>query len=297
MTTLQKTSPMRLRFAVAALAFILAGCPNPGAETVDKEQDKQSQTTDPQDSQEPAPPVVHTLGLVSATIQEARYEVGPTHYRLPLPLGHFRAKDAPEPSPYLDLIRLKERPDGAAGQYVSAYSGDDTHRFYIAPLAPHLDALSITLGGQAATWRRAEGNTLVVGFPAEAQGDLVVTVAPMSDLHFPTEVYDPSAYKTFAQTTVVSQAAMMAHYAAHDATASLSVAVHELNGDPSTGLTASNFRIETSERPAVTREAKESAAGVYQIKAAFDSLYGAQASRRSLTLEVVNPSIREEVKP
>lgn len=294
MTTLQKTSPMRLRFAVAALAFILAGCPNPGAETVDKEQDKQSQTTDPQDSQEPAPPVVHTLGLVSATIQEARYEVGPTHYRLNLSFGYFQAKDEPEPSSYRGMQHFKERPDGAAGQYISATSIDETHRFYTVPLAPYLDALSITLGGQTATWRRAEDDTLVVGFPAEAQGDLVVAGAPMSDLRFPAPVYSPSPYTTFEAMSTIPT---MGHLTAHSGTASLTVAVHELNGDPSTGLTAPNFRIETFECQAVIREAQEIAAGVYQIKAAFDSLYGAQASRHKLMLEVVNPSIREEVKP
>lgn len=290
---MRRTPRLPLRFALAALAIALTGCPNPAVDTSDKDPKTNPQAEEPDAGKAPTEPMIHTLGLVAARIVEARYESGKPFYRLNPPLGYLRAKGAAVPG--LSMFLYKPRPDGPAGAYVSAGIDDYTHSFQAAPLAANVAALEISLGGEGASQRDVDGSTLRVSFPAGAQGDLLLTAKPESGLSFKRESYSPS--QTTFEAAYVLPASSLAYYSAHDATASLTVAVAELNGDPCVGLAAANFRLVADYLPGVIGETRETAKGTYQVIATFRELSGEKAQPRNLALEIVNPPVREEVKP
>lgn len=302
---------MKLRFSLLALAIVLTGCPSPGPGTSADPEPRPSASPTPLD--DPTGLAINTLGLIKAELQAVTFTHGKAWYEFNL--GHFGIllEKAPENPLQPGDTRLRLREGGEEGQYIAVEALDEdppqdyTHFLRPVPPAEIWQQLVITLGGQAAETRSLAASRMTVTFPAHARGDLVVTPPAYSLLrvmrtHWP-ETPSPNPYYTFESSQVIPRGDQDG-MAFHDATASLTVAVSELDGQPSGGLTAANFalwtpmfRKDASTLQGQIRTVTETSPGRYRVVSTFERLDGPSATPRKLTLRVGNPTLQQEVTP
>jgi hypothetical protein len=305
-------SSVKLRFSLLALAIALTGCPNPGPGTSADPDPSPSASQSPGGDQ-PALEI-NTLGLIKAELQASTFTLGKARFVITLSdLGFLLEMSATTPTFSDKLVKVLE--GGGAGQYVvdfwsSSVSPEDyTHVFRRAEPADHWQELGVTLGGQADVTRSLDANLMTVSFPANAKGDLVVAAPDGSSLRavVPHRNADtppgPPAYWTFDERVTIPES-QQNWVAFHDATASLTVAVNELDGQPSTGLTAANFAIATpldefnfQSIKGKVQSVAETSPGKYQVVSTFEGLRGKGAMTRTLILHVGNPRVQQEVTP
>ncbi len=305
-------SSVKLRFSLLALAIALTGCPNPGPGTSADPDPSPSASQSPGGDQ-PALEI-NTLGLIKAELQASTFTLGKARFEITLSdLGFLLEMSATTPTGGDKLVKALE--GGEPGQYVvdywtsSTHPEDYTHVFRRADPADHWQELGVTLGGKADVTRSLEANLMTVSFPEDAKGDLVVARAAASPLRalVPHRNADtppgPPAYWTFDESVTIPES-QHNWIAFHDATASLTVAVNELDGKPSTGLTAANFTISTpldefnnQSLKGKVRSVAETSPGKYQVVSTFERLSGKGAMTRTLILQVGNPRVQQEVTP
>lgn len=298
---------MRRHFALLALAIALTGCPNPGPVTGGNPDATPTPTPSSSPSADPGLEV-KTLGLVKATITASSFALGIPTYDVHLGNLGTLAEKAETPPAFSEFFKFPHSVE-FPHSYALTNPADHTHTFVRVFPEDVFQDVEFTLGGKPAIQRELVGNSVRVTFPADAEGDLTVTRPANSSLLFrkqhlvainPVEFL---AHNTFeaSQTTPADEADLMA---VHTATASLTVSVSELTGEPSTGLSAAHFSLATTHTvlPAFPIKGKvvavtETEPGVYAVTATFEGLNGRGAKSRKLTLQVGNPTLHTEVKP
>lgn len=294
-------SPMKRHIPLLALAITLSGCPGPdtGPDTSANPEPTPTATVKPDD--QPALEI-KTLGLVKAEITASSFALGLPTYQLYLPpFGHLSPLDGPPPTGTIEYYK-------PFGDIPNAYTGtndnDATHVFTWISAESIVDDMIITMGGQPATSRTLSDGVMRVTFPAQAHGDLRVTRPEGSTFVVKTSNRDsyPPSYTFDDSRTILADETE--YYAYHAATASLTVKVRELSGEPSTGLTAAHFSLSTQGATILHPPLRgtivtvtESTAGTYALTATFEDLSGRGATTRKLTLRVGNPSLKTEVTP
>ncbi len=307
---MKRNVSMRLHFALLGLAIALTGCPNPGPETGGNPDSSPTPTPSPSGSsdEEQPTPEVKTLGLVKATLTGSSFVLGAPAYDVHLGnLGMLAAK-ADMPPAFSSFYKFPHS-DEFPESYALVDEATHTHTFVrVLPEDVYQD-VGFTLGGQPATRRVLNGNLVRVSFPADAEGELTVTRPADSSLLFwkqhmvAINPFESLAHHTFEPSLIIP-ADEVEWMAVHAATASLTVSVSELTGEPSTGLSAAHFSLATANTGLYPIPLKgkivavtETEPGVYAVTGTFEGLNGRGAVARKLTLLVGNPTLHTEVKP
>lgn len=285
----------RQALALLALSVALAGCPaletgtqsdpkpdpSPSASAPAKDEDQKQEEKEPTFA-------IKALGPVRAQLEGAiDFEHGPITvyigysssdsglWRLGS-LGTFSTT-----APAGTSSRFTPKP-GADGVY-QADNANGTHYFQAVNRHTHLspEALSFAIDGIAPFAERREGDVIVLDFPAATRGTLTATPTD-SSLRFRKYVFSSSGVDYSFPAIATLPLADTDGYRA--ATISATVSVQELDGTPSKGLTAANFRLSGTERIAI--QATETEAGRYRLVMALDGIYGAlpKAQHRMLTV-------------
>lgn len=279
------------------LAMALTGCPALDTTTGQDPAPGPSASQPPGEEKQEPTLEINTLGLVSATILEASFTTGPGRVEIYLDdyvpdLGLLL--EAGETGPHPTPRQLRAEEDGT---YQTSSGEDVTHTFHVVAFENYLDELAIALGGQAPTSITADGNYLSLRFPPGAKGALTVQPKEGSKLAFLRTSWSGRYTR---ETAASVEEGLVDVLGKHDATASITVSVRELDGTPCSGLKAANFEISEElsmyyRGPATIAVATESSPGRYQVTAAFSNLIGRTALPRKLILKVVNPRIEQEV--
>jgi hypothetical protein len=279
-----------------ALSIALTGCPSLLDTEILKEQPSQPQPSasapaeeqkDEDDKQ--ANFTIKALGPVRAKVQGAiDVENGPFTVELNVSngslygvgiLGILVRDTDPVPegvNPYAYGIHHQDE----AGDFWPP-SGEKpiTHRFYYLNTATNLDKVTFSVGETGSSAVRGSEYSVAVDFPATSERQITVGTLGGNLRILPSDYMGGKL--TFLEARTIT------HYGGtRSATVSMDVAVEELDGTPSTGLTAANFQLSGGGRITLQVTEKESAPGVYRVVAALDGLEGALPTpqRRMLTV-------------